>query len=98
MTLLFGIAKDLLRLLIIIDMGAAIVLLALGFRESFAMAANTPEWPGLFTLRRPTASSYSDEYRAHRRQMFRYGLAFLPAIVIAALLIGLDHLLFGTPG
>jgi hypothetical protein len=98
MTLLFGIARDLLHFLIIVNIGAGMVLLALGFRESFAMAADTPEWPGLFTLRRPTASSYSDQYRAHRRQMFRYGLAFLLVIGIAALLIGLDHLLFKTPG
>jgi hypothetical protein len=98
MTLLFGIAKDLLHLLIIVNMGAGMVLLALGFRESFAMTACTPEWPGLFTLRRPTASSYSDEYRAHRRQMFRYGLAFLAVTGLAVLLIGLNNLLFKTPG
>ncbi len=98
MALLSQIANSLLHLLIIIDMVAGVILLMLGARESFAMAANAPEWPGLFTLRRPTVASYSDEYRAHRRQMFRYGVAFLGVFGIALLLTGLDNLLFKTPG
>ncbi|MGC2780369.1 MAG: hypothetical protein WA418_32515 [Bradyrhizobium sp.] len=97
MMLLSEMAKNLLHLLMIMDMGAGMILLVLGFRESFAMAAFAPKWPGLFALRRPTASSYSDEYRTHRRQMFRYGLAFLGTIGIAVLLIGLNNLLFKTP-
>jgi hypothetical protein len=98
MTVLLAILKDLLHLLVIVDMGAGAVLWAMAIRESLMMAGHTPAWRGWLTLRRPLASDYSDEYRSHRGQMRRLLLAFSAVIGIGALLIVVDHLLFKTSG
>jgi len=100
MTLLFGIAGDLVHFLIIVDMGAAIILWTMGFRERFLMVSHTPEWRGWLTLslRIALPRKYPKAYYAHLRRSMLYGVAFLITISIGALLILLDNLFFKAPG
>ncbi|MGJ4953583.1 hypothetical protein [Bradyrhizobium sp. HKCCYLS20291] len=97
MMLLARIAEDLLRVLTIIDMGAAAIVLAMAFRERILMAGHAPEWRGLFSLRRPIASEYSASYRTHFYRSLQYAAAFTIIVGIAVVLILLDHLFFTKP-
>ncbi len=97
MNLLVRMLQDLLHFLMIVNAGAGIVIWALGIRESLKMVCNAPEWRGWLTLRRPLASELSTSYLAHRRQMMRFGFAFVVVLVVEALLILLDNLFFRSP-
>jgi hypothetical protein len=98
MTVLFAITKDLVRFLIIVDMGAAMIIWALGFRERFLMMGHTPEWRGWFSvsLRLSLPSKYPRAYYVHLRQSTLYGLVFLVMLGIGAPLMLLDDLFFKT--
>ncbi len=86
MTLLRGILQDLLHFLMIVNIGAGVVIWVMGVRESLAMASHAPGRRGWFTLRRPLASELSEDYRAHRSQMMKLGVAFVTILIIEVLL------------
>jgi hypothetical protein len=94
MTLIQGILQEFLHFLTIVNIGAGVVVWVMGIRESLAMASRSPEWRGWFTLRRPLASELPEDYRAHRRQMMKLGLAFVAILIIEVLLGLLNNLCF----
>ena len=96
MSVLHEVLRDLLRVLIFVDFGCGLVLLAMAARPAFLRAGELPEWRGLLTLRRPLASELSKELHAYNRQFIRLMLAFASALAVGAFLFRLDILFFGA--
>ena len=82
------------RVLIFVDWGCAVVLVAMAGRLAFLRAGELPEWRGLLTLRRPLASELSKEFHAYNRQFIRLMLAFAAVLAVGAFLFWLDGQVF----
>ncbi|WP_027519906.1 hypothetical protein [Bradyrhizobium sp. WSM1417] len=78
------------RVLIFVDWGCAVVLVAMAGRLAFLRAGELPEWRGLLTLRRPLASELSKEFHAYNRQFIRLMLALPLVLAVGAFLFWLD--------
>jgi hypothetical protein len=80
------------RVLIFVDWGCGVVLLATAGRLAFLRAGELPASRGLLTLRRPLASELSKEFHAYNRQFIRLMIALALVVAVGAVLFWLDSL------
>jgi hypothetical protein len=91
-----SVLRQVVRVLIFVDWGCAVVLVAMAARLAFLRAGELPEWRGLLTLRRPLASEHSKEFHAYNRQIIGPLLALVTVFALGAFLFWLDILLVGA--